>query len=247
MNESAAIEVSTYLSPFRPIMDVMAVAPFECERCGDIHPKGCRGHVERCAACASRVTVQMEGVCADCGCAEILRMSPCRRAPMVGGVVCFSHGGAAGHIAAAAETRLATAEMERQAVKFGAPFDIDPRDALAGLVARLQGRLEWLDGELQRLDDFALPQDARGRALARLWEKTVAMLGELSAVAHRAGVADRAVALEADRVKVMAGAILLALDDPEWGLSHELRARGRAVIAEHLRALSAGSTEEVEG
>lgn len=72
---------------------------------------------------------------------------PCRRAPIVGGSVCWTHGGSAPQVRRAAEARHAAALAGLDAVRavelFGGRRDVHPAAALLELVQRKAAEVEY--------------------------------------------------------------------------------------------------------
>lgn len=95
-----------------------------CERCGEEHT-GCAAH--------SRGG------------------GPCRNRPMRGQRVCKMHGGRAPQAKAAAERRLEREAVEAEMTRLGVPLDVDPEEALLGLVREAAGNVAFLRGLVAEL------------------------------------------------------------------------------------------------
>lgn len=101
--------------------------------CGHEHdPRRCTGHVDE-----PNGTVR-----------------PCKQFPIRGGAVCRDHGGAAGHVRAAAARRLALGEAMGELERLGVPIDVEPADAMLEMVREAAGNVAFLRRRIQELDQL---------------------------------------------------------------------------------------------
>jgi hypothetical protein len=76
----------------------------------------------------------------------------CTKAPLAGQRRCGTHGGRAPQAKAAAERRLAEAELARDVATLGAPIDTTPEEALQRQLRATAGHCAWLLARVQELD-----------------------------------------------------------------------------------------------
>lgn len=127
----------------------------------------------------------------------------CRRAPIIGGTVCGTHGGRSPKVKAAAQQRVAeakaAAEMEKAMSTYGLPREVDPGMALLEEVHRTAGHVAWLAAKVAELDDDGLVvMTAMGPAknpMLTQYERERAHLAKVTADAVRCGLEARQVAL----------------------------------------------------
>lgn len=85
---------------------------------------------------------------------------PCRRAPIVGGSVCWTHGGAAPQVRRQAAARHAAELVEADAAKavalFGGKRDVHPAQALLELVQRKAAEVEYWRARVSDLHEHDL-------------------------------------------------------------------------------------------
>lgn len=87
---------------------------------------------------------------------------PCRRRPVIGATVCYTHGGATRQVKAKAARRLAQADAERRAAlvlaeAFGDKVpDVHPAEAILLAVAQKAFEVQWLRGVVAQLEEDAL-------------------------------------------------------------------------------------------
>ena len=127
----------------------------------------------------------------------------CERAPIKGGSVCTTHGGRAPHVVAAAQQRLAEAEVQQQLARatdtYGLPREVDPGMALLEEVHRTAGHVAWLSGKVAALgEDELVVTGAFGpvkNPMLTQYERERAHLAKVTADAVRCGLEARQVAL----------------------------------------------------
>lgn len=161
----------------------------------------------------------------------------CRKRPMVGSTVCYTHGGMAPQVRNAAERRRAEAEAEQVVRRLLWNPDAAPVTDSVGEMQRLAGSMRHAVDVLgANLDD---PDDL-DEVKATAWLRVLRELRTLLADMKRLGIAEYAVNVEAAKVKLMAVAFGRALDvlDP----SPEDRQAATRVLLAELR-----SAAEVQG
>lgn len=84
----------------------------------------------------------------------------CKQPPMKGQTVCEFHGGAAPQNKAAAKVRLAEAEATKAMLTYGRPIETTATEALLDEVKWTAGHVAWLRGQIQALEEQALPARA---------------------------------------------------------------------------------------
>lgn len=167
----------------------------------------------------------------------------CRCAAMLGQRVCYHHGGATPRALAAAQRRLALAEVTKV---LGNPVSIGPVDALLEALRLAAGDVVALRNQLAESD--VLMQTAMGRVVdprVLLYLQQVDRLAKLAKLAIDAGI--DLVQLTEQQASMMASVFARAVDDPEWGLSPAERTRGRQVLARLLRAEADAARRLIEG
>lgn len=181
------------------------------------------------------------------------RGKPCKQPPMKGQEVCGSHGGKAPQAKAAAEVRVAEAEVASKVVKLAATFGPvvgDPGDVIVeqiqwrrGLVAFLRSRVLAVDPDAlvwgrtkEKIggDDFGITREARPNAWLKLWMDASTELEKLCLAAISAGLEERRVRLAenaGDAWMVFIDGLLVALGvDPNEPKTAE-------IVERHLRAV----------
>jgi hypothetical protein len=172
---------------------------------------------------------------------------------MKGQEVCGSHGGKAPQAKAAAEVRVAEAEVASKVVKLAATFGPvvgDPGDVIVeqiqwrrGLVAFLRSRVLAVDPDAlvwgrtkEKIggDDFGITREARPNAWLKLWMDASTELEKLCLAAISAGLEERRVRLAenaGDAWMVFIDGLLVALGvDPNEPKTAE-------IVERHLRAV----------
>lgn len=79
----------------------------------------------------------------------------CLNRAIDGGTVCEYHGGASGHVKAAAENRVAEEKARRIMATYATPVQTTPMKALYDEVCRAAGRVAWLGQRVQEIEAAA--------------------------------------------------------------------------------------------
>ena len=159
---------------------------------------------------------------------------PCKKWAMFGASVCYSHGGSASQVRAAAQLRLAEAEVRR--ITGAAPMT-DPYGALEDLGGRAMALVNRLSHLVDELDDLRYEGGVGGH-----WEQIRGELPMLLAALRQAeSIAGRIVALGLDerrvRVSELQGALILAALEKtllQLGLDVSQTVRARQYLHEEL-------------
>lgn len=166
----------------------------------------------------------------------------CKQRPIPGGTVCRFHGGGSPAVRAAAERRqleaAAGAVLTKLLVWDPAAVPVtDNVSEMQRLAGSLRAAVDVLGG---RLEGEELCEEC-GRGAADLdsvtgtaWMRVLRELRQLLVDMQRLGIAERAVELEADRVRLIALALGRVFD--ALGLDVEQRGVGTRVLLEELRA-----------
>lgn len=222
-----------------------------CERCGQVHdPKKCTSHVDE-----------------DDG-----SLRPCRLPPIRGGTVCWKHGGGASQVRAKAAARVEAERLARAAGRLGVAREVDAGQALLELVYEAAGNVEFYRDLVARLNSVPVSvgegdgqeQDgplldglygrmfhqsgvptgeAKRHILVQLYDDERDRLKEYAATVVKVGLAERQVQVAEVQAALVARVVMAILDDPELGLSREVRELGRRLAGRHLRQLVSGGVE----
>lgn len=193
-----------------------------------------------------------------CGAATKGSGQPCRRpsgwgTDHVGYGACKLHGGSTPtHRRHAVKLMLA-----HEITSLGQQLDITPEEAILQQVREAAGNVALYrqlvstfkleeGGVWVRTESKAKPAEAERHIAVALYDQERDRLARLAKLAIDAGIAERLVRVAEAQGELLAQVVQRALDDPEWGLSAEVRERGRQVFARHMNALEVGGSV-VEG
>lgn len=183
--------------------------PSSCAECGEVHPRGCPGHVSECTACEWRGGNFPDQPCTQCG--GIVRVRACRDWPIKGGTVCVHHGGRSPQVQAAAERRLVEAGAVKELAKVKVRPIGDPVVAIGDLAAEA---LAFFEGAKANAVEGQVDSAWMGFA-----ERMLDQAGRLLAAAGRLGLEERRVRLEEAQLDlaaaVIAGVLRRAGIDPD--------------------------------
>ena len=124
--------------------------------------------------------------------------------------------------------------VERDMVRFGAPIDIRPVDALLRMLHLASGHAAWLQAEIARTEDLANPEAVQ---LTRLYAEERDRIARVAKSCLDAGVAERQVAIAEQYGAELARVLRAIFEDEELALRPEQRAALPAVTARYIRLL----------
>ncbi|MDQ6719337.1 MAG: hypothetical protein M3003_00905 [Candidatus Dormibacteraeota bacterium] len=194
--------------------------PYDCPKCGQIHPNGCQGHI------AGGVRPERKG-------------EPCCGAPMRGGNVCYSHGGNSPQVRAASARRLATVDARKFLDRAAPNVAVDnPLELIARVTVQAAQDLAVLESLVADLADYVRlgVQGEQVRATVTLYERCLERAQRFAAEMLRLGIEDKLATVN----EAIARKVLDALDAAlaEVALPVEVAHRLRLVTAEGLRRAS---------
>ena len=140
---------------------------------------------------------------------------------------CKYHGGSTPtHVAGAAAQ-----EAQTRMVALGAPVDVEPAEALLGVLRLSSGHVAWLREEVAAQASLATPE---AQVVARLYGEERDRVGRLAKACLDAGVAERQVQL-AERYGVALAELLRSVfADADLGLTPTQQALLPTVLRRHL-------------
>lgn len=179
----------------------------------------------------------------------------CARYAIEGGTVCRVHGGATKAAREKARRNVEAQEVKARMVTLGLPVDVDPTTALLEEVKVTAGHVAWLREEVRALDPGLLtwgkaqheegigpegPIDktthkATAPVVYELYMRERKHLAEVAALALRAGVQERQIALAEAQALQIVGVYQRAL--ASITLTPEQHTQAREAITRELRAL----------
>lgn len=158
----------------------------------------------------------------------------------VGFGTCKLHGGTTpNHIAAAERQRVGQALVDAQRT-YGFPLEVEPGDALLGLVRTAAGIVAWLGLQVAQLDNDGVTADGRTHPLVGLYLDERKHLAQVSRDTLAAGVAERRVRLEEAQGRLLVGFVERLIRQ----LGHDPMDPGvRELVREELAAIETGETQ----
>jgi hypothetical protein len=126
------------------------ITPYQCPKCNQVHPKGCRGHAK---------------VWDDSTPRTIIGTRPCQLPPVTGLDVCRSHGAGSPQSKAKAERARTEQAASREVARLGVKVEMHPAEALIDLV-------HWTAGEVAYWRDVVVQVEADGGHRALTWGVT---------------------------------------------------------------------------
>jgi hypothetical protein len=134
------------------------------------------------------------------------------------------------------QNHAARVEAQRRLVEFGSPVDVEPTEALLGVLHLSAGHLAWVRGELAALEDKTTFE---GQVLMRLWNEERDRVARIAKAALDAGVAERQVLLAERYGEQLATLLRAVFDDPGLALNRRQQANLPALLRRHLSVLDA--------
>lgn len=155
---------------------------------------------------------------------------------MLGGFVCYKHGGAAAQVRRKAKQRLVQQRVTKLLDDIGgeAPPVTDPAGELAALLGRVKTIEQLLWAELHS-DDSAHPDPIA----VEVYQQAVDRLGKFLIEAQKLGIMEYAVEIRRAEAQLLASALQAVLRDLH--LTPPQRAAAPALIRQHLLAVAAES------
>jgi hypothetical protein len=135
-------------------------------------------------------------------------------------------------------TGAAAKEAHARMVTLGAAVDIEPHEALLGVLRLSSGHVAWLREELAGVEDLATPE---AQILVRLYGEERDRVGRLAKACLDAGVAERQVQLAERYGSAVAEVLRAVFNDPELALSAAQREQLPQVLRRHLGRLEASA------
>lgn len=129
-------------------------------------------------------------------------------------------------------------EARRGMVEFGQSLDVEPTEALLGVLHLSAGHLNWLRAELADASDKTT-FDAQ--VLLRMWDDERDRVARISKAALDAGVAERQVQLAERYGEQLADVLRAVFFDAELALTETQRALLPALLRRHLAAAAGPS------
>lgn len=154
---------------------------------------------------------------------------------------CWLHGGASpsGTIAANREG------LERRAASMATAVRMEPLDALLHVVYAQAGRVQWIGGMLEGVDESALfSDDGRMDGVAMAHRQELRQLAQVSKMALDAGVAERRVQMAERTAALIAAAAEDAFAEVGEVATPALRAAFARTFAARLSVLEAQAGDE---
>lgn len=168
----------------------------------------------------------------------------CRRSAILGGTVCYVHGGRAPQVKAAAERRLAEAAVVRRLDEYGITPIGSPLEALSRLAEEAVALKDVLAQRVAALDDMRYRSDQgteQLRAEVALYERAMDRAGRFLTDWVKLGFDDRMVRVHEVQAAALVAVIQALLADPELGLDDRQRQLAPALVARHVAALETAS------
>lgn len=181
----------------------------------------------------------------------------CRRFPVPGGRTCHIHGSATAAARAAGRRRLQRDQLEGDLGHMLEELELDAADAhpvqlLTGALHRIWAMVSVLGALVGGLGTGTAETDATlwGRnhlgdgaphVLTEMYASWLDRAARASKLALDAGVDERVVRLEEERVRMLADVLRAVFNDPEMGLTSAQRTTAGLVAARHLRVIDGAS------
>ncbi len=129
-------------------------------------------------------------------------------------------------------------EAQRRMVKFGAPIEIHPQEALLAMLHLSSGHTAWLREEIAKMESL---DSFESQVIVNLYNDERDRLARVARSCLDAGIAERMV-LAAERYGVAVAGVLRAIfDDGDLGLTVGQRDRLPTLVRRHLGSLEQGS------
>jgi hypothetical protein len=167
----------------------------------------------------------------------------CKRRPIPGGTVCLYHGGAAKQVQAAAQMRLATQKIQKDAEAVLAHEGIealeDPLQELGKLAAGSKALMEALGARvnaLQDLESYNAINTPTIKAEVQMYERAMDRTHRLLDSLVKHGYAERQIQIQESEAMLVAGVLRRVIAG--LGLSPEQQKNAQSLLAAEFRALA---------
>lgn len=162
----------------------------------------------------------------------------CTKNAIPGGTVCYTHGGAARQVKAAAQIRLVEQEAR---TTFGRLTDnstpvTNPLTALSDLAGHAKSWMEFLAGKIADLQRLAYESPTGGEQIKGeivLFERAMDRLNTVLATVARLNIDERLVAISEKQADMVIAALNAGLDAA--GVGKDMRAVAKQAAARHLK------------
>lgn len=118
---------------------------------------------------------------------------------------CKFHGGSTPNHVVSAERQQAEAAVDVARQTYGIPLDVEPGDALLGLVRTAAGIVAWLGLQVAELPNDGVTEEGRTHPLVSLYLDERKHLAQVAKDTLAAGVAERRVRLEEAQGRLLVG------------------------------------------
>jgi hypothetical protein len=134
------------------------------------------------------------------------------------------------------ETNAVVQEARKGMVEFGQPVEVEPAEALLGVLHLSAGHLNWIREELAAMEDKGAFE---AQVLLRMWDDERDRIARISKAALDVGVAEKQIQI-AERYGEQLAAVLRAVFyDDQLALTAAQRSRLPDVLRRHLATLDA--------
>lgn len=169
-----------------------------------------------------------------CGAKKKSNGEPCRNAAgkgtdHVGYGRCKYHGGSTRNH----RTNAVKIEAQKRAAEFGELIEVNPTEALLGVLYLSMGHLAFIRRELAAQDD---KRTFDAQVLMRMFDDERDRVARISRAAIESGVAERYLRLIEWQAETVARIMRAILEDPELGLTVTQRSRAPSIARRHLVA-----------
>lgn len=134
------------------------------------------------------------------------------------------------------QNHAARVEAQRRLIEFGLPVNVEPTEALLGVLHLSAGHLAWVRAELAALENKTTFE---GQVLLRCWNEERDRVARIAKAALDAGVAERQIVLVERYAEQFASLLRAVFDDPALALNRRQRAGLPDLLRRHLSVIDA--------
>lgn len=150
---------------------------------------------------------------------------------------CKFHGGSTPNHVASAQRQQVEQALTNAKRTYGLPLDVEPGEALLGLVRTAAGIVAWLGLQVAELPNDGVTEDGKAHPLVGLYLDERKHLAQVAKDTLAAGVAERRVRLEEEQGRILVGFVERLLR----GLGHDpMDPQVRDLVRTELAAIEAG-------